>query len=384
MTEHAVQLRNVTKIYGDARDRDAVAAVKDVDLAIEGGEFFTLLGPSGCGKTTTLRLIAGFETPTEGEIFVQDRPMQNTAPNQRPINTVFQSYALFPHLTVGENVAFGLRVKRVPKAEQKQRVREALEMVRLPDTAERKPSQLSGGQQQRIALARAIINRPVVLLLDEPLGALDLKLRKEMQLELKQLQTQLGITFIYVTHDQEEALTMSDRIAVMHGGAVQQIAAPETLYEQPANRFVADFIGESNFLPGEVREVRNGRATLAIAGLETPLSLPLDGAPLHRGDAVTLTVRPEKLMLLPVDAALNGRASNSGNAKSGGAEPSGVVGTVSEVVYLGTDTRYRVALPTDDVLIVRQPNLSGGARRFAAGERVRIDWQTSDLRVLRE
>ncbi len=245
----AVELETVTKRYGD------VVAVDSVTLNIAEGEFFSLLGPSGCGKTTTLRLIAGFEMPTSGSVRIRGREMGTTPPFKRPVNTVFQSYALFPHMTVTQNIAFGLEMSKVPRDEIKRRVAEALEMVRLPEMAGRRPRQLSGGQRQRIALARALVNRPQVLLLDEPLGALDLKLRKAMQLELKALQEQVGITFIYVTHDQEEALTMSDRIAVINQGRVYQVGSPLEIYEQPASRFVADFIGETNFLEGRVETV---------------------------------------------------------------------------------------------------------------------------------
>ena len=245
----AVELTGVTKQFGD------FVAVREIDLQIRDGEFFSLLGPSGCGKTTTLRMIAGFEQPTVGEVYIHGQPVAGIPPYRRPVNTVFQSYALFPHMTVAQNVAFGLEMKKVAKPEIERRVAEALELVQLRQMETRRPRQLSGGQQQRVALARALVNRPEVLLLDEPLGALDLKLRKAMQLELKQIQSEVGITFVYVTHDQEEALTMSDRIAVMDVGIVQQVGAPRDIYEHPNNRFVADFIGETNFLTGDVAEV---------------------------------------------------------------------------------------------------------------------------------
>jgi spermidine/putrescine transport system ATP-binding protein len=232
-----IRLVDLEKHFGGVR------AVDGVSLEVGAGEFFSLLGPSGCGKTTTLRMIGGFELPTGGKILLRDRDVTMDPPDKRPVNMVFQSYALFPHLDVGENVAFGLRRRKVDKAEITQRVGEALDLVRLGDYARRKPNQLSGGQQQRVALARALVNRPNVLLLDEPLGALDLKLRRQLQIELKRIQTEVGITFVYVTHDQEEALTMSDRIAVMHAGKVEQLGTPEELYERPATRFVADFIG---------------------------------------------------------------------------------------------------------------------------------------------
>src|SRR5512143_1325376 len=253
MAAIAVELKDVVKEFAEPEKKGtAFAAVNHVDLQINDGEFFSLLGPSGCGKTTSLRMIAGFELPTSGEVVIHGKAMGKTPPYQRPVNTVFQSYALFPHMTIGENVAFGLQMKGVSKSAIAPRVQEALAMVRLPGYEKRKPKQLSGGQQQRVALARALVNRPEVLLLDEPLGALDLKLRKEMQLELKTLQREVGITFIYVTHDQEEALTMSDRIAVMSAGKVLQVGDSSSIYESPNSRFVADFIGDTNFITGRV------------------------------------------------------------------------------------------------------------------------------------
>ena len=248
MAKIDVELQHVTKKFGD------FVAVENVSLQIQTGEFFSLLGPSGCGKTTCLRMIAGFELPTEGEIRIGGNSMGDIPAYKRPVNTVFQNYALFPHMTIYENVAFGLEMKKVSRSEIKQRVNETLDMVRLPELADRKPRQLSGGQQQRIALARALVNRPQVLLLDEPLSALDQKLRKAMQLELKELQQQVGITFVFVTHDQEEAITMSNRIAVMNEGLILQVGDPVEIYERPNSRFVADFIGETNFIEGEVAE----------------------------------------------------------------------------------------------------------------------------------
>jgi spermidine/putrescine transport system ATP-binding protein len=369
MTDLAVELCNITKIFsGERKTTTDVTAVNHVNLQIRSGEFFTLLGPSGCGKTTLLRLMAGFETATQGDIFIQGIRFNDIPPYQRPVNTVFQNYALFPHMTVEQNVAFGLDVKGVNAAERKQRVQDALEMVRLPDMARRKPTQLSGGQQQRVALARAIVNRPAVLLLDEPLGALDLKLRKSMQIELKHLQTQLGITFVYVTHDQEEALTMSDRIAVMNRGQVLQIDDPITIYEKPATCFVADFIGESNFLKGAVDNVGNGQVRVHLAG-GPQMSLPLNGHPVSQGQAVTITVRPEKLDLQP----LNGDAHKSDILK----------GTVADVVYLGTDTRYTVELPSKEAMVIRVQNVRGkNWQKFTVGEAVKIEWFSEDIRVL--
>lgn len=244
MSDVIVKIDKVNKLYGDNH------VVRNLNMVVHEGEFLTMLGPSGCGKTTTLRMIAGFETPTDGDIFVEGQKIQNTEPYDREVNTVFQNYALFPHMTIYENVAFGLSIKKINKDEIKERVTKMLELVQLSGYENRKPSQLSGGQKQRVAIARALINRPKVLLLDEPLGALDLKLRKQMQFELKRLQRKLGITFIYVTHDQEEALTMSDRIAIMYGGNLEQIGTPKEIYEKPASRFVGDFIGESNIFYG--------------------------------------------------------------------------------------------------------------------------------------
>src|ERR687885_1170467 len=251
---HAVELLEVSKVFKSVRSQDFLA-VDNINLQIYDREFFSLLGPSGCGKTTTLRMIAGFEIPTAGEIYIHGQPMQNRPPFHRPVNTVFQNYALFPHMTVAQNAAFGLEMENLAQKTIRDRVVEALALVQLTDVEKRYPRQLSGGQQQRVALARALVKQPSVLLLDEPLGALDLKLRKEMQLELKRLQERVGITFIYVTHDQEEALTMSDRIAVMSGGKVLQVGSPTEIYERPSCRFVADFIGESNFVKGRVSAV---------------------------------------------------------------------------------------------------------------------------------
>src|SRR5688500_5497141 len=257
----SIELRDVSKYFGQ------VPAVNGISLDVRQGEFLTLLGPSGCGKTTTLRMIGGFELPSSGEILIEGEAMGDRPPYRRPVNTVFQNYALFPHMSVGQNVSYGLERAGVPKPERQRRVAEALAMVRLPHVENRKPAELSGGQQQRVALARALVNRPAVLLLDEPLGALDLKLRKAMQLELKQLNREVGATFVYVTHDQEEALTMSDRIAVMNEGRILQLGTPGEIYERPRNRFVADFIGQTNFLTGNVTGVESGILTVDIAGI---------------------------------------------------------------------------------------------------------------------
>jgi spermidine/putrescine transport system ATP-binding protein len=383
MSEYAVELRDVVKSF-PARGRGGlVTAVDRVDLGIRQGEFFTLLGPSGCGKTTTLRMIAGFELPTSGEILISGQPMTRVPPYARPVNTVFQNYALFPHLTVAQNVGFGLKVARVAPAERERRVADALALVRLPQMGARRVWELSGGQQQRVALARALINRPAVLLLDEPLGALDLKLRKELQVELKQVQHDVGITFVYVTHDQEEALTMSDRIAVMHGGRVQQIADARTIYDQPATCFVADFIGETNFLPARITTLLNdrertvagaqlatsaspnGSVELIVAG--TPMQAAAHGRALDSGQAVTLAVRPEKLVIRPVGEQ-NGPALH---------------GAICGVVYVGTDTRYTAQLESGELVTARVQNVAGrGYGEFALGDRVAVSWAAQDACVL--
>ena len=295
-SEFAVELRDVVKKFVTPEGRD-LAAVNHVSMQIRNGEFFSMLGPSGCGKTTSLRLIAGFEWPSEGEVYIDGQAQGHRPPFLRPVNTVFQSYALFQHMTVFENVAFGLEMERAPREEIRSRVGKALEMVQLSGMDRRRPKQLSGGQQQRVALARAIVKTPSVLLLDEPLGALDLKLRKEMQLELKALQQQLGITFVYVTHDQEEALTMSDRIAVMSQGKVLQMGPAVEIYERPTSRFVADFIGESNFLDGRVKAIKGEHAEVAIDAWGTDL-VGLRLANVRVGDEVTVSIRPEKIRLV--------------------------------------------------------------------------------------
>jgi spermidine/putrescine transport system ATP-binding protein len=328
-----------------------------------------MLGPSGCGKTTSLRMIAGFELPSEGEVLIHGKPMGQTPAFQRPVNTVFQQYALFPHMTVGENVAFGMQMKGVSKAETQRRVGEALAMVRLPQMEKRKPKQLSGGQQQRVALARALVNRPEVLLLDEPLGALDLKLRKEMQLELKTLQREVGITFIYVTHDQEEALTMSDRIAVMSQGKALQVGKPGEIYDRPNCKFVADFIGETNFLEGTLAEPVNGRAVVQVAeGLRVQADLADTGTRPTVGQKVTVAVRPEKLHL---------RAQ---------AEHENVLpGKVEEIVYIGTDTHYGVRLAGGQKVRVREQNVGWDAKPLAEeGEAVSVSFSPRAARVLTE
>ncbi len=294
-----VEIDHVTKRFG------SFVAVDDAHFAIAEGEFFSMLGPSGCGKTTTLRMIAGFETPTSGAIRLEGTDVSRTPPNRRDVNTVFQQYALFPHMTVEENVAFGPRSRKVSKADARTRVREILEVVRLADFAHRRPGQLSGGQQQRVALARALVNLPKALLLDEPLGALDLKLRHAMQFELKRIQREVGITFVYVTHDQEEALTMSDRIAVMSDGHVEQIGTPTEIYDVPASVFVAGFIGQANLWPGAVRERSASRATFeAFGGVALPATCASHD--LTTGQPATLMVRPERVTVTTTDPTVVG------------------------------------------------------------------------------
>jgi len=349
----AVELLNVTKCFGE------VVAVDNVSLKVRDGEFFALLGPSGCGKTTTLRLMAGFETPTEGEIYIQGELMGLTPPFQRNTNMVFQEYALFPHMNVAENIGFGLEMKKVPKQEIAHRVEETLELVRLPGFGKRRPDQLSGGQQQRVALARALINRPGVLLLDEPLGSLDLKLRKEMQLELQGLQHQVGITFVYVTHDQEEALTMSDRIAVMDQGRVLQVGTPTETYERPASRFVADFIGETNFLEGVVLKRHGNYVVVEVADMAPVLAQSVEEfAP---GKRVTAAVRPEKITIQTEERRKENNCCQ---------------GTIESVVYIGTDTNYLVRLDSGATMRVREQNVLPSLERgLGEGATAFLSWQ---------
>ena len=401
MSDTAVELQDVTKLFPGGRGSAEVTAVARMNLTIPQGEFFTLLGPSGCGKTTTLRMIAGFEQPSSGEIFIEGQPMSRVQPNRRPVNTVFQNYALFPHLSVEDNVGFGLKVKRVPAGERQRRVTEALELVQLPGLGSRRPSQLSGGQQQRVALARALVNEPAVLLLDEPLGALDLKLRKAVQLELKQLQEHLGITFVYVTHDQEEALTMSNRIAVMNEGVVQQMGSPRDIYEHPANRFVADFIGETNFLPGTVAEVGEF-VRVSVSGMMAWGTA--DGRSLAPDQQVSLAIRPEKINLYPhgqidILQTETGLGGDELSQLLGGRVPSTISdvrdyllleknnvvlnGRILEAIYIGTDVRYKVGLADNLSLVVRMQNF--GSRydtTFHPGDPVYIHWAAENAQVL--
>lgn len=358
----AVELRDIVKRFGD------VVAVDHVSVQIRDGEFFSMLGPSGCGKTTTLRMIAGFDFPTSGDILLHGTSIGATPPHRRNVNTVFQSYALFPHMNVAQNVAFGLEMKRVPRADIAQRVTAALDMVRLPGYDARWPRQLSGGQQQRVALARALINQPEVLLLDEPLGALDEQLRKELQFELRGLQERLGITFIFVTHDQEEALTMSDRIAVMDQGRMLQIGTPTEIYERPNCRFVADFIGEANFLEGAVIEA-DGRH----AAVRTADGVVIRGRvddPVRIGQQVTLSIRPEKAYLATEQPS---RDTNVFPV------------AVNRIAYIGSDTRIVVTLGNDQRFDVWEANDRSTIDRNAywqPGERGYLWWPEENALVL--
>jgi spermidine/putrescine transport system ATP-binding protein len=359
----SVELRGVSKRFGE------IVAVEDLDLCLDHGEFFTLLGPSGCGKTTTLRMIAGFERPSEGAIRIGGADVAKLPPHRRPTNTVFQSYALFPHLSVADNVAFGLRRKRVAKEEIRRRVGAELERVGLGPEANRRPAQLSGGQQQRVALARALVNLPKVLLLDEPLGALDLKLRKGLQIELKRIQREVGITFVYVTHDQEEALTMSDRIAVMNRGRVEQVGEPEDVYERPATTFVAGFIGVSNLMPAAI----TGPGEVRLDHGPT-LRVPTDG--LASPEHCYAVVRPEKLRIEPCDAG--GTSSADGLPR--------VEGMVKSSIYLGTATQIEVDLGGDVRMTVLIPNASEAERQRlpGGGARVALSWDPEHMHLVRD
>ena len=360
MEDFAILLEGVTKRFED------LEAVKDMTLGIRRGEFFSLLGPSGCGKTTTLRMLAGFEEPSEGSIYLDGVDVARLPPYRRNVNTVFQNYALFPHLNVEKNIAFGLKRKKLPKEEITKRVGEALRMVELEGRGHYKPAQLSGGMQQRVALARALVNLPSVLLLDEPLGALDLKLRRQMQLELKRIHQTVGITFIYVTHDQEEALTMSDRIAVMNAGRVEQMGPPEELYEHPATRFVAGFIGVSNFVrcrlddSGAACRFDEGQRVLVPVTSSTP------------GEYVEVAVRPEKIRLrekhetVPEDYCL-------------------LRGRVRDVVYLGMTTQYKIEVPAADAdftVLEQNVEVASDQTLWVPGEETLLTWHPSHNRLL--
>jgi spermidine/putrescine transport system ATP-binding protein len=355
LAEVDVRLERVTKDFGET------IAVDDISLDIAVGEFFSMLGPSGCGKTTTLRMIGGFEEPTRGTIYLRGRDVTDQPPHKRDVNTVFQSYALFPHLNVFENVAFGLRRRKVPHDEIDARVRNALKLVDLVGFDKRKPGQMSGGQQQRVALARALVNEPQVLLLDEPLGALDLKLRKQMQLELKRIQQEVGITFIYVTHDQEEAMTMSDRLAVMRSGRIEQVGAPEEVYENPQTQFVAAFLGASNLLEGELKEQRNGTSSVLLQGGDV-VHMPSDRAPFQTGVRVLVGVRPEKITIAPE------------NGPDPVSDRNSVTGVLRMSTYIGVSHQFKVEGPGGHEMTVWVQNL-GTNPAPTPGERVRLSWQ---------
>ena len=359
----AVTLRDVEKVYAPGTAQ-AVRALSGVSLTIRDNEFFTLLGPSGCGKTTLLRLLAGFERPTRGTLSLFGKDLEHLPPHRRPVNTVFQQYALFPHLTVARNVAFGPEMLGWRRAEIDRAVADTLALVQMTSLADRRTSEISGGQQQRIALARALAPRPRVLLLDEPLSALDLKLRQAMRLELKALQAMTGITFIYVTHDQEEALTMSDRIAVMSAGEIRQVGTPVEIYEQPANRFVAEFIGDTNLIPATVERAEGTSARCACAGAR--FTVP-GVAGKQAGDAATLAVRPESIQLSPLS-----RPVTDGSLQ----------GRIVDRIYLGTDTAYHVAVDGDLVLVVRDQNATAERRDYAIRTAVRLDPTPGAVRML--
>ncbi|MCD8082716.1 MAG: ABC transporter ATP-binding protein [Clostridiales bacterium] len=350
--ESIVRIENVCKDYGENR------VVRSLSMDIRKGEFLTMLGPSGCGKTTTLRMIAGFEQPTSGKIYIEDTEIHGKKPYQREVNTVFQNYALFPHMTIFDNVAFGLSIRKTPKEEIRKRVLEMLELVQLTGYENRKPDQLSGGQKQRVAIARALINRPKVLLLDEPLGALDLKLRKQMQFELKRLQKRLGITFVYVTHDQEEALTMSDRIAVLSKGILEQLDCPKNIYDHPASRFVADFIGESNLFYGTVQAKRGNEVVVMLeTGTVTALSDDV-----RMGEIVDISVRPENLLMSP--------------------EPTPgfyCPGIIKEYVFVGNVQKVIIMLPSGKEVRVNQ---SAKIPELAVGTNVFLYWEKEDAVVI--
>lgn len=356
----AVSLRGVKKLFG------SFTALECVDLEIADNEFFTLLGPSGCGKTTLLRMIAGFEDTSAGELFLYGEEIATLPPHKRPINTVFQSYALFPHMNVAENIGFGLKMLGWSMRDVEHRVDQMISMVKLDDFVSRKPSQLSGGQQQRVALARAMAPKPKVLLLDEPLSALDLKLRQQMRSELKRLQRDTGITFIFVTHDQEEALSMSDRIAVMSAGAIQQVGTPGEIYETPANRFIADFIGETNLLNAVVLELDGNNARVQLSTGDVVSALLSQSV--TEGVEGVVSLRPERLRLVALDQLPEGMES--------------VSGVLGDAVYLGTDRQYSVALSDGSSLIVRAQNSLGDTTTPGKGERVSLGLSTGSARFL--
>lgn len=352
MPENIIEIQGVTKYFGDQK------AVNNINLNVKNGEFITFLGPSGCGKTTLLRLLSGIEQPDEGKIFIDGKDVTYLPPEQRHLNMVFQSYALFPHMTVYENIAFGLRTKHLPEEEIKQRVEEALAMVKLEKFAQRKPKQLSGGQQQRVAIARAVVNRPIVLLLDEPLSALDYALRKEMQLELKMLQRQLGITFIFVTHDQEEALSMSDRVAVMNAGIIEQLGTPRNVYEEPKNLFVADFIGEANIFDTTVIDANENTFTTEIEGKKMTLKNKKGFTP---GQRIVVVVRPEDIDVFGTAEVTDGRQM--------------FPGTVEQAIYKGSTVDLMVRLESGKIIAATEFFDEDDEKlEYTVGEKVLVEW----------
>lgn len=363
MSKGNVTLKNVTKYFGDT------VAVNGVSLDIRGGEFFSLLGPSGCGKTTTLRMIGGFDHPTSGAILINDIAIGSTPPYQLDVNTVFQNYALFPHKTVSQNIGFGLEMRNVPKREIGLQVDEFLELVRLPGYGNRKPGELSGGEMQRVALARALINHPSILLLDEPLAALDLKLRKQMQLELKELQREVGITFVYVTHDQGEAFALSDRIAIMNEGVVCQVGSAAEIYDEPMSRFVADFTGTSNFFDGKLVAVEGGRSRVQLRDSAEVEFFGRNSKDLQEGETVTIAIRPELICMTTeiTEGSLNW-----------------IDGTIRDKMYLGTGTQYTVEASGEMSVVIHRQNSGGGKeKRWQIGDSVYLTWRTEDANVLK-
>lgn len=363
---YAVELVGVSKHFGN------VVALDNVSLQIKQGEFYTLLGPSGCGKTTTLNIIGGFIPVTSGTVRINGRVVQDDPPYRRNVNTVFQNYALFPHMTVAQNIGFGPRMKKVPQDEIERRVERMLQLISLPGFGDRKPAQLSGGQQQRVALARALINEPDVLLLDEPLGALDLKIRKQLQGELRNIQRKVGITFVYVTHDQEEAMVLSDRIAVMDRGKVVQEGTPTSIYHHPANRFVANFIGESNFFDGKVMDIAADEVSVDVPGFRQPIRV-LAKRPVARGETVTVMVRPECMVLIPDPSTAERR--DLVNV---------VEGVIAKAAFLGMYTQIVVELTNGATALIHQPG--GGelesAPQSLLGQSVTLGWRVQDGRLL--
>ena len=362
MSKGNVTLKNVTKYFGDT------VAVNDISLDISGGEFFSLLGPSGCGKTTTLRMIGGFDHPTSGEIFINNTAIGRTPPYRLDVNTVFQNYALFPHKTVSQNIGFGLQMRSVPKRQIEAQVDEFLELVRLPGYGNRKPDELSGGEKQRVALARALINRPSILLLDEPLAALDLKLRKQMQLELKELQRAVGITFVYVTHDQSEAFVLSDRVAIINEGVVCQVGSAAEIYDEPNSRFVADFTGATNFFDGRLIAIEDEGVRVRLHGDSEIEFVGRHNRDLQEGDAVTVAIRPERIFLTtqPTENSLNR-----------------IKGIIRDGMYLGTVMQYTVETLGGMSVVACQQNTDGRKEnRLQTGDSVCLTWQSENATVV--